>query len=214
MGKSFFESFGAVCLGVSLVLLLVVLFAIYGYALPSNPGGGGGPQTLGHKELNVDMVPPEVFDATSVYSMFTYQQEKKYNTNTEGTFSLESSQSRYKNEMSGTIETQRLEDLDNDEMYEAWLVDLDTGYQLSLGLFMVDSDGHAIFSYKRPNYVNPYDAVIVTKEQYPDDDPRPNGDVVLVGYFDTTYLTKSTVSTALITKEEYSKYGEEADTVY
>ncbi len=215
MTKAFFRSSSALWLLLSLSLILVSLFAVYVSASHTNPGGAGGSQSGESKELNVMLVPPEVFDYTSVYSMFTYEWEKRYGKAEEATFSVESSQSRYKNEMDGTITVYNIEYLDQyDKIYELWLVDMDTGYTLSLGIFTVDSDGYAVFSYHQDSYVNAYDAVVVTKESYPDEDPRPNGDVVLVGYFDTSSLTKSTVSTGGISKEEYNKYGEEADTVY
>src|SRR3989338_4361479 len=208
MAKRFFESLSTVSLGIALLLILTAFFAVYVYA--------GGDQTGESRELNIDLVPPEVYDFTSIYSMFTYQQATKYNTATEGTFSVESSQSRYKNRMSGTITIYNVDYLDQyDEIYEAWLVDFDTGYQLSLGLFIVDQDGYGKFSYSTESYVNAYDAVVVTKEEYPDEDPRASGDVVLVGYFDTTQLTKTTVSTGTgSTLDEYADYGEEADSVY
>ncbi len=208
MTKRFFESLGTVSLGIALLLIFTTFFAIYVY--------GGDVQGGESKELNIDMIPPRVYDFTSIYSMFSYQQETKYNTATEGTFSVESSQSRYKNRMSGTITTRNLDYLDQyDEIYEAWLIDLDTGYPLSLGLFIVDADGYKRFSYMTESYVNVYDAVVVTKENYPDEDPRPSGNVVLVGYFDTTQLTKRTVSTGTgSTLDQYADYGEEADSVY
>lgn len=206
----FFESLGTVSRGMLLLLIIMSFFAVYVY------GGNLGVQGGESRELNIDMVPPEVYDFTSIYSMFNYKQETKYSTATEGTFSLESSRSRYKNRMSGTITTYNLEYLTQyDEIYEAWLVDFDTGYELSLGLFIVDADGYDKFSYVAESYVNPYDAVVVTKEDYPDNDPRPSGDVVLVGYFDTSQLTKSTVSTGTgSTLDQYADYGEEAGSVY
>lgn len=207
MAKGFFQSLGAVCLGVSLVLIISVLMAVYAYALSSATGES--------KELNIDLVPPEVFMYTSIYSMNSYVTAQKYNTAVEGTFAVESSQSRYKNTMSGTLIVYNLDYLSSyDEIYEAWLVDQETGYQHSIGLFTVDQDGYKRYSFGSDNYVNPYDIVVVTKEQYPDADPRPNGEVVLVGYFDTSSLTKSTVSMGGISKYQYAKYGEEAETVY
>ncbi len=208
MAKRFFESWSTICLGISVFLILTAFFAVYVY--------GGDVQTGEIRELNIDMVPPQLNDFTSIYSMFSYQQATKYNTATEGRFSVESSQSRYKNRMSGTITTYNVEYLEHyDEIYEAWLIDFDTGYQLSLGLFIVDADGYGKFSYITESYVNVYDAVVVTKEDYPDEDPRPSGDVVLVGYFDTTQLTKRTVSQGTGSSiEQYADYGEEAESVY
>ncbi len=207
MVKRFFESFSAVCLGVSLVLIFTVFFAVYVFA-----GGDQGGET---PELTVELVPPEVYEYTSIYSMFEYEKDVKYNTATEGTLELKTSKSRYKNSMTGALTLRNLEYLDQyDEIYEAWLVDLDTGFQQSQGLFLVDQDGYVRFSFQSSHYASPYEMIVVTKEEYPDDDPRPNGEVVLVGYFDTTSLTRSTVSSARVTRYEYKQYGEEADSVY
>jgi len=207
MTKSFFRSMGALCLFVSLILIIAVLFAVYAYA-----GDTSGEK----KELNIDLIPPEVYEYTSIYSMFEYQYAVKYNTAKEGTFSVESSQSRYKNKMSGTISVRNLDYLSKyDEIYEAWLIDIDSGYKLSLGLFTVDSDGENRFSWSHPSYINEYDIIVITKEEYPDDNPWPNGEVVLVGYFDTTSLTKSSVSYGSGSSlGQYAKYGNLADSVY
>ncbi len=207
MANKFFKSMSAVCLGVSLVLIMAVLMAVYAYALSSATGES--------KELNIDLVPPEVFEYTSIYSMNSYVTAQKYNTAVEGTFAIKSSQSRYKNSLSGTLVTYNLDYLSTyNYIYEVWLVDQDTGYQHSLGLFIVDQDGYKRYSFGSDNYINAYDMVVVTKEPYPDTDPRPNGEVVLVGYFDTTSLTKSSVSMAGISKYQYAQYGEEAESVY
>ncbi len=217
MGKCFFRHVATLCLLVSLLLILIAFFAVYTYASHANPGGGSPAGTSGEsKELNIELVPPEVYEYTSIFSRFVYENGVKYNTATEGTFSVESSRSRYKNSMDGTLSTHNLEYLKNyDEIYEVWLVDIDTGYQLSLGLFTVDRDGDARFTWKHPGYVNEYDMVVVTKEPYPDDDPRANGDVVLVGYFDTSSLTKSRVSRgSTATREQYADYGELVEDVY
>jgi hypothetical protein len=217
MAKCFFRSIATLCLLVSLLLILVALFAVYTYASHANPAGGSSAGTSGEsKELNIELVPPEVYEYTSIFSMFAYEYVVKYNTATEGTFSVESSRSRYKNSMDGTLSVRNLEYLKYyDEIYEAWLVDIDTGYQLSLGLFIVNQDGEARFTWIQPSYINEYDMIVVTKEQYPDHDPRPSGDVVLVGYFDTSSLTKSSVSRgSQATRDQYSQYGELSEDVY
>lgn len=192
----------------SLSVVLIIALAAYVFALGDASGES--------KELNIDLVPPEVFDYTSIYSMFTYENEAKYNLAEEGSFSLQTSQSRYKNRMDGSLLVYNLQYLEYyDEIYEAWLVDVDTGYTYSLGLFLVDQDGYARFSYTVDNYADPYDMIVVTKEIYPDNDPRPNGEIVLVGYFDTSSLTHSTESTDQgVTRYQYKQYGEDADEVY
>ena len=74
-----------------------------------------------------------------------------------------------------------------DTFFEAWLVDDETGYWLSLGLFNTDHFGNGILNTFLPerqrlyHNLDAYDAVIVTREPYPDVDPRPTDDVVLYG---------------------------------
>lgn len=197
------------------ISIILIFSAVLVFAVASNPGGGGGRQTGAKQELDIGMVPPEVFEYTSVFTMNTYEQQTKRGTAKEGTFTLKSSQSRYKNTMSGVVSVHKLDYLENyGEIYEAWMVDMDTGFTLPLGLFTVDGDGEATLTFTNEDYAMPYDAIAITKETYPDDDPRPNGEVVLVGYFDASSLDKSTLSSARISKEEYNKYGNQADTVY
>ncbi|MBI5072608.1 anti-sigma factor [Candidatus Woesearchaeota archaeon] len=196
-------------------IIIITLGAALVFAVASNPGGGGGSQTGAKQELNVNMVPPEVFEYTSVFSMNEYKQKTRYGTAKEGSFELKSSQSRYKNTMTGVVTVRNLDYLENyGEIYEAWMVDMDTGFTLPIGLFTVDGDGDATVTFTNQDYAIPYDAIAITKESYPDEDPRPNGDVVLVGYFDASSLDKSTLSSARISKEEYSQYGNQAETVY
>jgi len=56
-------------------------------------------------------------------------------------------------------------------VYEGWLVDMATGYKLSLGVF--DDRNHLHFS---QTIVNPwiYDVLVVTEEPIGDTDPSPN----------------------------------------
>lgn len=217
MGKCFFRNIAMLCLLASLLLILIAFFAVYTYASHANPGGGSPGGTSGEsKELNIELVPPEIYEYTSIFSRFVYENAVKYNLAEEGTFSVQSSRSRYKNSMDGTLSVRNLEYLKTyDEIYEAWIVDIDTGYQLSLGLFTVDQNGEEQVHWSHPGYANEYDMVVVTKEPYPDDDPRLSGTVVLVGYFDTSSLTKSRVSYgSQATREQYSKYGKLAEDVY
>ncbi|MFA6889020.1 MAG: hypothetical protein WC254_06005 [Candidatus Woesearchaeota archaeon] len=180
MTNKFFQSLSAVCLGLSLITIIGVFFAVYVYAVEEG---------YEKKELNINLVPPEVFEYTSIYSINEYYAQQKYNTAVEGSLALESSQSRYKNQIRSLLTVYNLDYLSTyNEIYEAWLVDQDTGYQLSQGLFTVDLDGYTTYSFNSNHYVNPYDLFVVTKEPYPDNDPRPSGDVVLVGYFDAGSL--------------------------
>ena len=71
--------------------------------------------------------------------------------------------------------------LEEDEVYEGWLVDTDTNYKLSLGIFTVKRSGKAYLTFKTENYFDEYDSIVVTKEPFPDDNPGPSGEVVLIG---------------------------------
>jgi hypothetical protein len=189
-------------------LMLIAVLSVFVYATGSSTSGE-------NKELNIDLVPPEVYQYTSIYSIFQYKWEQQYNYAKEGTFSVESSQSLYKTKMSGQLTVRNLEHQGTNGIYEVWLIDVDTGFHLSLGLFKVNQDGDQRFSYSHPAYINQYDIVAVTREPFPDTDPRQNGEVVLVGYFDPSSLTKSSVSYGVgPSLGEYAQYGEDAETVY
>ena len=83
-----------------------------------------------------------------------------------------------------------------DEMYEGWLVDEDSGYWLSLGVFNTDHFGNGRLNaatapigtmpekQKLFHALDLYDAVAVTLEPYPDNDPRPSKEVALYGKID------------------------------
>lgn len=79
------------------------------------------------------------------------------------------------------------------KLYEGWLVDEDTGYWLSVGMFYTDNFGNgrlnagtvsiASMGEKQSLFhsIDAYDAIAVTLEPYPDADPRPSGNVDLYG---------------------------------
>lgn len=83
-----------------------------------------------------------------------------------------------------------------DEMYEGWLVDEDSGYWLSFGVFSTDNFGNGRLNtagspvgtmpekQKLFHALDLYDAVAVTLEPYPDNDPRPSKEVALYGKID------------------------------
>ncbi len=78
------------------------------------------------------------------------------------------------------IQARDLQPLGMNEKYEIWLFDADTGYSQSLGLIYAGIGG-TISDYikmQKPFYY--YDFVAITKEPFPETDPRP-GEVVLVG---------------------------------
>jgi len=64
--------------------------------------------------------------------------------------------------------------------YEAWLVDDDSGYMLSLGTFTTVWGGSGELRYKGNTYLDEYDRIEITLEPFNDYDVRP-GPVVLEG---------------------------------
>jgi len=80
-----------------------------------------------------------------------------------------------------TITTKDLEPSDRiDSQFEAWLVDADTGYRLSVGTFTTLFGGVGELWYKADTYFDPYEWVEITVEPYDDIDVSP-GPVVLLG---------------------------------
>ncbi len=67
-----------------------------------------------------------------------------------------------------------------DTKYELWLFDFETGQPLSLGLFYSGIGGTGQARVEFPKSIVDYDFVAVTKEPFPDYDPRP-GDIILMG---------------------------------
>ncbi|MBI4148714.1 anti-sigma factor [Candidatus Woesearchaeota archaeon] len=67
-------------------------------------------------------------------------------------------------------------------VYEAWLVDRDTDYWLSLGLFDTIGRGTGELELQKLNrYLDYYDSVVVTREPFPDSNPAPSKEIMLRG---------------------------------
>ncbi len=66
------------------------------------------------------------------------------------------------------------------QQYEAWLVDSDTGYRLSLGTFTTGFGGIGELWYNSDTYFDPYEWFELTVEPFDDMDVSP-GPVVLLG---------------------------------
>jgi len=75
---------------------------------------------------------------------------------------------------------------ENQQVYEGWLVDIDSGYRLSLGTFTTTFGGVGEMKYTTENYFDAYDYLEVTVEPYNDPDVRP-GPAVLIGNVPTPY---------------------------
>ncbi len=89
------------------------------------------------------------------------------------------------------IDAKKLPDPGTGEIYEAWLVDSDLGYKLSLGLIDPNPSGNGKLTYQA-NTILPipgmilkadrtYDKVVITKEPFPDPDPNPSSNIILEG---------------------------------
>ncbi len=74
-------------------------------------------------------------------------------------------------------------------IYEAWLLDEDTGFAQSIGIFQPSGIGRiATLEYSSTIALTPYDALMVTVEPYPDSNPGP-GEAVLLGSLQNRLVT-------------------------
>jgi hypothetical protein len=70
--------------------------------------------------------------------------------------------------------------LDNENIYQVWLVDLDTGYPLSIGMINPPIVGIAELSIDVPMSAFIYDTLVITVEPFPDSDLHP-GKPIMAG---------------------------------
>lgn len=70
--------------------------------------------------------------------------------------------------------------LENNQIYQVWLVDIDSGYPLSIGMFRAPLVGIAELDFDAPMSAFIYDTMVVTVETFPDTDLHP-GTPVLAG---------------------------------
>lgn len=79
------------------------------------------------------------------------------------------------------LRTRDLPPLVPNYLYEAWLVDEDTGYSMSIGLFQPEGIGRVTtLNYKSSLAVDPFDTLVVSIEPFPDTVPVP-GQIILAG---------------------------------
>ncbi len=79
------------------------------------------------------------------------------------------------------LRTRNLPPLAPDYIYEAWLVDEDSGYSMSLGFFQPAGIGRVTsLDYEVITPLWPFDSIMVTIEPFPDMNPGP-GQVVVAG---------------------------------
>lgn len=70
--------------------------------------------------------------------------------------------------------------LDKENIYQVWLVDLDTGYPLSVGMFNPQIIGINELTFDAPMSAFIYDTLVITVEPFPDNDLHP-GKPVMAG---------------------------------
>lgn len=81
-----------------------------------------------------------------------------------------------------SLEVKGLPVLDDEHIYEAWLVDDDIDLKISIGTFEVDDEGNHILDIDVVKEdILDTDSVIVTLETIPDEDSGPSDDIVLRG---------------------------------
>ena len=96
--------------------------------------------------------------------------------------------SRYNQDLSAGIKIRVVELIPSYSKYyvfEAWLVDKDTDYWLSTGLFDTIGRGVGELELQKLNrYLDVYDEVVITREPFPDSSPAPSKEIVLRGAID------------------------------
>jgi len=81
-----------------------------------------------------------------------------------------------------SLRVKNLPELGEYEVYEAWLVDEDTGYALSMGRVLPPMVGKVTtLNFDISNTIQFYDYIMVTKEKFPTFNRAPDGDVMLIG---------------------------------
>lgn len=172
-----------------------------------------GQQTLGigvktkNKEKQVNMYPPEIATFSSPYSKFTYIDAMKYGTAKEGFARINTDNSMTRPRSSIELNVKNLDELELGETYEVWIIDVDSGYSLTLGLLDVDYDGDGDMLWSMRGYINEYDKIAITKEPLPDNNPGPSGEIVLVGDFDLSSQIKNKEGRGEFSKELYADLG-------
>lgn len=76
--------------------------------------------------------------------------------------------------------------LGKDKIYEAWLVDEQTGYTMSLGLMKSAESLTSSLSYESRKKIDNYEVLMVTREAYPDTYPGPSNEIVFFSIIDPT----------------------------
>lgn len=91
------------------------------------------------------------------------------------------------------IQTQFMPPIGEEEIYEVWLFDEETEYSLSIGLMKIGNELTGQLFFEFPRIVEEFDAVMITKEAFPDLDPTPN-EIVLWGDIRPSRESESKIS--------------------
>jgi len=91
-------------------------------------------------------------------------------------------------------------------VYEAWLVDLDTGYRNSLGTFTAAYGGVGELQYDVNNYLDAYDIIEITAEPYDDSDVLPGPVVLVASIPSTNYFNPEPKSSKMVNPSALSTY--------
>jgi hypothetical protein len=190
-------------------LIIISVILIFILSIVFVQGLAVGVKT-GSKEKQVNMYPPEIATFSSPYSKFTYTDAIKYGTAKEGFARIDTDNSMTRPRSSVELNVKNLKGLELGETYEVWIIDVDSGYSLTLGLLDVDYDGDGDMLWSMRGYINEYDKIVITKEPIPDSNPGPSGEVVLVGDLDLNSLIKNKESQGDFSKELYADLGNQA----
>lgn len=80
------------------------------------------------------------------------------------------------------LRVKSLPPIEDNAIYEAWLVDEATGYALNIGMILPPMVGKVTtLNFEIANYLHLYDYIMVTREEFPTLNRAPDGDVVLIG---------------------------------
>jgi len=168
-------------------LLSVTAFALHTYKTPlqsSRIYGTGGVQRVTHYDPRVNYQTVNTQVAMTPPGPVNYPGAGRGGYNTQyprGTANIKSITWYGYPRGRVQIKTKDLRASDQDHnQYEAWLVDQETGYRLSVGVFTTSFGGVGLLDYHIDKYFDPYDFVEITVEPLEDLDVSP-GPVVLLG---------------------------------
>lgn len=201
----FMKKRSLVVLLVFLVLTVIIsaVFATEGISYQSSRG-----VKTKDRDQNIPLYPPEITTFSNPYSRFAYIDASKYSKATDGFARVNTDASLSKQWSSVEIKVNNMPKIKYNEIYEAWLIDVDSGYKLTLGMFTVDNGGDGKLLWSANLYLTEYDKIAITKESLPDRNPTPSGNVILVGDINVDSLIKNRISYGKdVSKEVYAEIG-------